>query len=898
MPMIKTRELDKDDTKDRDRTRKAGRSSKKSLASPDLGPSSPTSPSARRKRKDSRVDPDGRMMASTDSPSSSRASLPYPSFSKAHSKEAVARDVKLPSIITPDPTDVGGGAGRREKADESTEDETGRKESSSDGATRGAAPPSPPLTATTGPVGKTTPKSKGGEGKSRRSSEGARTTKKKVVEERSQSWFSRLSSSKRGSELASRTTSRSSPPRPSVTKRKSNEGRPADKETSGKERDASSDLSRETESTLDSDATSLARDHPQHLRRQPSPCVETANESSSASVEDSLPRTPPQTAPYSNLNGADGKTSANINPGAAFLSPQPPPPPPPPTMPLNIPKVDYLLQNGGLIRPAPRTLLAVAPSALPTHSSNFSTPSRTPAPAGPAADTIFTPFQRVLQDYHTVLSKNGSIAVATGYKSVARRLLDRLENVFARNISAEGCTCVICQTQRPSERSEEPAVGWGEVLEWVSGRRELPIWPAFDFAGLGAPIKQIDGRMGWGPARSPRPSQESGRASVPPIDADVPEEFHEHYVRQSQKTMRSVDQWLTAQPETAAAPPIEVDDETLTFTILTHLSKEEQPLFSALLSTPSTVPAPPGAWEAGLARSGSNSRAEVLVRSSVALQRLYRLTTPPRDPETAVFLLKQPTLHPLLAALASINSSEWDVLTSGRFDGFLWSGAEDPSTMASPWPASRNSNPAIRGATASTGPTTPLSGVGVGVDGPARSSTPFHVLATAASHGTPPPPGPPVPHDEETEIATLAEVEREIYVGMEALEDAFEALHRQAEEVRTALRERGAGLSMATQARRQALGIHHRDIEVVAGTPARSSAMGMGMGMGMGVNPTAEWESESEAGWAMGGDASSEVWPDDSASNVSSSRMRRPKRRTERRTPALVEEDSGEDERR
>jgi len=126
--------------------------------------------------------------------------------------------------------------------------------------------------------------------------------------------------------------------------------------------------------------------------------------------------------------------------------------------------------------------------------------------------------------------------------------------------------------------------------------------------------------------------------------------------------------------------------------------------------------------------------------------------------------------------------------------------------------------------------------------------------------------------DEETEIAVLAEVEREIYLGMETLENAFEALHCKAEVVRRSLRERSAGLAMAAQARR---GSMSEGIEVRLGTPA--SAAGWG-----------DWESETDDGID---DLRSEIRPDDSASNISFSRRRRPERRTERRTPAPVEEE-------
>jgi hypothetical protein len=142
----------------------------------------------------------------------------------------------------------------------------------------------------------------------------------------------------------------------------------------------------------------------------------------------------------------------------------------------------------------------------------------------------------------------------------------------------------------------------------------------------------------------------------------------------------------------------------------------------------------------------------------------------------------------------------------------------------------------------------------------------------------------PVSNDEETEIAVLAEIEREIYLGMEALEDAFEGLHRKAEVVRRALRERGAGLSMSLQSRRTS----HPAI-IKSNTPGPQSG-----GLGLGYERP-NWgegsEMLSESDWDPVDDMMSELAPDDSASNISSSRHRRPKRRNERRTPAIEEED-------
>lgn len=142
---------------------------------------------------------------------------------------------------------------------------------------------------------------------------------------------------------------------------------------------------------------------------------------------------------------------------------------------------------------------------------------------------------------------------------------------------------------------------------------------------------------------------------------------------------------------------------------------------------------------------------------------------------------------------------------------------------------------------------------------------------------TPGPCGAPVQMDEDTEVAVLAEVEREIYAGMDALEDAFEALHAKAEQVREALRARNAGLSMAAARRRGTYGDQYDPI-AVSGTPS----MGIGQAIWAGYG-------DEEQDW--NDDAKSEIRPDDSASNISFNRRRRRHWDKERRTPAPVEEE-------
>jgi len=138
--------------------------------------------------------------------------------------------------------------------------------------------------------------------------------------------------------------------------------------------------------------------------------------------------------------------------------------------------------------------------------------------------------------------------------------------------------------------------------------------------------------------------------------------------------------------------------------------------------------------------------------------------------------------------------------------------------------------------------------------------------------------------DEETEIAVLAEVEREIYAGMEALEDAFEELHAKAERVRDLLRQRSTGLSMAANARGE------NSVEAAYATVGTPDLVGNAGMSGWGSN--GESRDGNEDVWE---DLRSELAPDDSASNISRRRRRRrhgdAKGKT--RTPTVEEADEG-----
>ncbi|KAF7923650.1 hypothetical protein BELL_0351g00080 [Botrytis elliptica] len=760
--------------------------------------------------------------------SSTPGTSSYPTFNKNYSKEAVnsyvsERPAKSKTgPYTPEATDIDSEKNKSRSA------ENLRRAASAKGR-----PPSPPDTEFT----------------HRQKSTSSRMSK--VREE--------------GSEMSSRPSSRSSEHRKSSRKEKEDRSSTSSKSRPSKTgtppiRTSSSRTSKSEryDEDDDSNVTSVAgkRQSQPTSRRRP---TNIDTDSSPASAQDSSPKTPTQTPQFPPPGAADIKSTpspymhfdASSVKSSVYGSPRPPPPPPPPNLPLNIPSVDYLLQNGGLVRPVPKTLLSTSSQSL--NSSRSSPPAE--------IQKIFGPYFNILDQYETVINKSGSLAVATGYRSVARRLLDRLENVFARDLSSDGCLCVMCQDLDLDSHEGSRGLSWGEVLEWVSGRRDLPEWPAFDFSALGA--KSVDDLAGLGISGHHRPG------SPIKIDPDVADEFREHYLRQSIKTKASVDKWLSSCPETTSAPPQEVDDETLSFAILTHLNHHDRPLFNALLSGSTTLQ-PVSRAPTPLRKP----RSDFMIKTVQSMQRLYRLPLPPRDPEVAIYLLKNPHIHNLLATISGIAPSEWEILISGRFDGFLWSGADneviDEFPSRGPTPNGyRGPSPVMRGPSRNNTPFSPRS-ASYGSRGPTPSQQYRH----------------PVSNDEEAEIAVLAEIEREIYVGMEALEDAFEGLHRKAEAVRKALRERGVGLTMAAESRRTSRP------EIIVGTPGPYSA---GLGPGYERPSWAEGGSEfmSEADWDED-EMQSELAPDDSASNISSSRHRRPKRRNERRTPALVEEDEDE----
>ncbi|KAI1339234.1 hypothetical protein F5Y15DRAFT_82046 [Xylariaceae sp. FL0016] len=789
----------------------------------------------------------------------SRVSLPYPTFSKAHSKEAVHSREDVGSVPrnadppTPEATNLSSGSKRRSKSTE------GSKERTSKPSQKDGRPPSPPETELSE--------------KKRRS----KTSTQKLREEHEDGLERPRSRTSGVSRSSSRQDEKSKVSTKSKTSQATYIKSPTFKPPPGVQvvDDDSSNMSDDKTAGARSAATSVApkRSASSKSHRRPSP-IEV--DDSPESVQDSSPKTPtatpqfppPQVFPEEKSYpaqhmGFEERPTPAATPATDF-GPPPPPPPPPQLETQEVPRVDYLLQHGGLHHPVSKNFLSALPRTNGTRPTN-------PPLAGP--DTLFAPFFNLLDQYQNVLTKQGSVAVATGHKSVARRLLDRLEDVFSRDLPAEGCMCIMCEENPEAHQG----LGWGEVLERVGGRVEMPVWPPFDLAAVGASAIESTAEL---PPRPPSPVK---------LDPDIAEEFRDHYLRQSKKVRSAVDKWMNNCADSPAPPPTDVDDETLSFAILTNLKQEERPYFNALLSGSRELH--PAIRAPTPFRKG---RTDFMVKTGLQLQRLYRLAQAPRDSETAVYLVKNPFHHDLLATMIDISPQEWEILISGRFDGFLWSGADSDEAITP-----TVENPLSRGATPaggffspppSRGPMTP--GMGLRQTpgfGASRSTTPYSGVysrnttpASFVSLSSSTAPGQnrgPVSHDEEIEMAVLAEVEREIYQGMEALEDAFEKLHLRAEQVRNALRHRNNGLLMSHQQRRAGR------IDVLPQLSGGSAADRPPWAVGDDDGVT------SESDW--GGD-DFDLAPEDSASNISSSRHRRPKRRTERRTPAPIEEDEEE----
>ncbi|KAI7713898.1 hypothetical protein KC353_g7203, partial [Hortaea werneckii] len=378
--------------------------------------SSSSKRSTGKKHLDSTSDMDRR--SKSGSLSDIRPKTSYPTFSKAHSREAVGSlDDTRGKPYTPAATDASDSAEKRRNS-------TPPKPSVN-------TPPSPPLTADNPEIRrsgsgssmrKSADDNRGNSSEGRRSQDSPRRTAgmksaKSGASLRKEAIYTQSEmSSMPGAfpEEDGRTT-----PSSGYRKSASTRSRPA------------SEVTQNTESTIDSDATFTGPDRKARQNQRKS----HNQDHSPPSVTDSQPKTPTQEydippPPHTKTPVFDvgarfsqpSKTPVFDVGGPSLDSPQsfgmtpmagpPPPPPPPMASGKEPPRVDYLLKHGGLPTQVPKRLVHLGPSIQ--QYNMYSSPAMMQQPPLEEYSKVFSSLHKRLDDYLQVLRTNGSLAVATG----------------------------------------------------------------------------------------------------------------------------------------------------------------------------------------------------------------------------------------------------------------------------------------------------------------------------------------------------------------------------------------------------------------------------------------------------------------------------------------------------
>ncbi|KAF8456519.1 hypothetical protein BGX38DRAFT_1139734 [Terfezia claveryi] len=425
--------------------------------------------------------------------------------------------------------------------------------------------------------------------------------------------------------------------------------------------------------------------------------------------------------------------------------------------------VDYLLANGGLPRPISITfspqgdpheidyILAKGGEIPEVSYAPINTGHEEAGGQGRELLTVFAPLHESLDAYTQILANGGSVAVGTGYRSVARRLLERVEALFARDIG----------------------LPWGETLEWLRGKRRrerlpvLPVLPVRGFlkkgtSGVGegeTPTVLGNNHGGDEPSRYQPPPPPAAPLLQPPADGQG---VHQMLAEGEKiRTKTKVEEWLD-ETETVLSTTINANGggpvpnsiptvpsgkandlaENFFVTLANQFNVPQQNSGALVIQQDVASTASQEEEEeklvSGIVMELLNEDREqkeryahylndnaLLERTMIALRRLY-----PSFPVhtitrsiAALYLLLHPDLHAVLEAISRITKGELDLLNSGRFDGFL-----DEKDV--------------------------------------------------------------IPADEEKELEALEVLDGNIFRTMEKLEDEIEALHVRAEEVRRKLRVR------------------------------------------------------------------------------------------------------------
>ncbi|KAI5801057.1 hypothetical protein FPQ18DRAFT_252461 [Pyronema domesticum] len=292
--------------------------------------------------------------------------------------------------------------------------------------------------------------------------------------------------------------------------------------------------------------------------------------------------------------------------------------------------IDYLLPNGSL--PAP-----VSGYFHPTHD-----PCNLDPPPGMHGDDEVNPVEGIfghlnflLENYLQILSSGGSIAVGTGYNSMARRLLDQIGHVFARDIEVDG-------------------VGWADVLEYLRGGREKPFLCVLPVRGLlarqEAAAASVVGGRGDDKIASTRELAESvvGQVKIKPAMVKV-----EQWIAEVEVVLRMNDpndnfrEPLTKQEEQEEHLVCEIIEGTLRNNI-----KEENQIkqFRRILEDRQFN----SKIRHGMTRLYTDYSADSITA-----------------PIAALYVLLYPEMTKILLALADVFEDELELINSGRFDSLL-----------------------------------------------------------------------------------------------------------------------------------------------------------------------------------------------------------------------------------
>ncbi|CAZ82159.1 unnamed protein product [Tuber melanosporum] len=298
--------------------------------------------------------------------------------------------------------------------------------------------------------------------------------------------------------------------------------------------------------------------------------------------------------------------------------------------------IDYLIPYGALDVP-------VSDNFHPYQDPHSLTNS--PKTELPVAD-VFGNLNYLLESYLGILSNGGSMAVGTGYRSVARKLLQQVGGVFNREVGVEG-------------------IDWSDILEYIRGDEQKPCLCVLPVKGLIQ--RNIDTATilsGAEPAsevglQAPQQTKELAESVV----AGVREKSGTGKV---QEWLEEVEKVLRQQPPpspTVSTVPEEVEHE--------YEDEVVTQIIEGILPTPAQIE---------VFRSYLTDHA-YLASTRAALMRLYpqHPAVSITKPIVALYLLLHVELHPMLAAIGGLSDAEMELINSGRFDGFL-----DGSTNAVP----------------------------------------------------------------------------------------------------------------------------------------------------------------------------------------------------------------------